>query len=124
MTAGPLEDRTEDARRFLACLDDIVSQSSFSVGIAYVAEVLFGSVSAKVMRLGHEKLKTYGSGKLNNKPEWTHVGKELVRLGYLRQSQDGLPVLSITNSGRGPNRSTKSVRAKSPSIRFSWFSET
>jgi ATP-dependent DNA helicase RecQ len=100
VTAGPLEDRTEDARRFLACLDDIVSESTFSVGITYVADVLFGSVSAKVMRLGHEKLKTYGSGKVNNKAEWTHVGKELVRLGYLRQSQDGLPVLSITDSGR------------------------
>jgi ATP-dependent DNA helicase RecQ len=98
--AGPREDRTEDARRFLACLDDIVSQSRFSVGIMHVADVLFGSVSAKVMRFGHEKLKTYGSGKLNSKPEWTHVGKELVRLGYLRQTQDGLPVLSITDSGR------------------------
>ena len=97
---GPLEDRTEDARRFLACLDDIVSQSRFSVGITHVADVLFGSTSAKVMRFGHEKLKTYGSGKLCSKPEWTHVGKELVRLGYLRQTQDGLPVLSITDSGR------------------------
>jgi ATP-dependent DNA helicase RecQ len=97
---GPLEDRTEDARRFLACLDDIVSQSRFSVGITHVADVLFGSVSAKVLRFGHEKLKTYGSGKLNSKPEWTHVGKELVRLGYLLQTQDGLPVLSITDSGR------------------------
>jgi ATP-dependent DNA helicase, RecQ family len=97
---APLEDRTEDARRFLACLDDIVSQSRFSVGITHVSDVLFGSVSAKVMRFGHEKLKTYGSGKLCSKPEWTHVGKELVRLGYLRQTQDGLPVLSITDSGR------------------------
>ncbi len=99
-TVGPLEDRTEDARRFLACLDDIVSQSRFSVGITHVADVLFGSVSAKVMRFGHEKLKTYGAGKLCSKPEWAHVGKELVRLGYLRQTQDGLPVLSITDSGR------------------------
>ncbi len=99
-TVGPLEDRTEDARRFLACLDDIVSQSRFSVGITHVADVLFGSTSAKVMRFGHEKLKTYGSGKLNGKPEWAHVGKELVRLGYLRQTQDGLPVLSIADSGR------------------------
>jgi ATP-dependent DNA helicase RecQ len=100
VTAGPLEDRTEDARRFLACLDDIVRQSRFSVGITHVADVLFGSVSAKVQRFGHEKLKTYGSGKLCSKPEWAHVGKELVRLGYLRQTQDGLPVLSITDSGR------------------------
>jgi len=100
VTAGPLEDRTEDAQRFLACLDDIVSQSRFNVGITHVADVLFGSVSAKVMRFAHENLKTYGSGKLNSKPEWTHVGKELVRLGYLRQARDGLPVLSITDSGR------------------------
>jgi ATP-dependent DNA helicase RecQ len=98
--AGPREDRTEDARRFLACLDDIVSQSRFSVGIMHVTDVLFGSVSPKVMRFGHENLKTYSSGKLNSKPEWKHVGKELVRLGYLRQTQDGLPVLSITDSGR------------------------
>ena len=100
VTAGPPEDRTEDARRFLACLDDIASQSGFSVGVMHAADVLFGSVSAKVQRFGHEKLETYGSGRLNSKPEWTHVGKELVRLGYLQQRQDGLPVLSITDSGR------------------------
>jgi ATP-dependent DNA helicase RecQ len=99
-TTGPVEDRTEDARRFLACLDEIVSGSMFSVGITHVADVLVGSTSAKVQRFGHEKLKTYGSGKLRSKVEWAHVGKELVRLGYLRQTQDGMPVLSITDSGR------------------------
>ncbi len=99
-TSGPLEDRTEDARRFLACLDEILSQSRFSVGISHVADVLYGSTSAKVQRLDHEKLKTYGSGKLCSKPEWTHLGKALVRLDYLRQTQDGMPVLAITDAGR------------------------
>jgi ATP-dependent DNA helicase RecQ len=97
---GPAEDRTDDARRFLACLDEILENSRFSVGITHVTEVLFGSASARLQKFGHDQLKTYGSGKRLSKPEWVHIGKELVRLGYLRQSQDGLPVLAISERGR------------------------
>ena len=97
---GPPEDRTEDARCFVACLDEIVAVSRFSVGITHVTEVLYGSISAKMQKFGHEKLKSYGSGKRLSKPEWTHIGKELVRLGYLQQAQNGLPILGITDRGR------------------------
>ena len=99
-TLGPIEDRTEDARRFLACLDEIVAASRFSVGITHVTEVLYGSISARMQKFGHEKLKSYGSGKRLSKPEWTHIAKELVRLGYLQQAQNGLPILGITDRGR------------------------
>ena len=54
----------------------------------------------KMQKFGHEKLKSYGSGKRLSKPEWTHIGKELVRLGYLQQAQNGLPILAITDRGR------------------------
>ena len=99
-TSGPIEDRTADARKFIACLDDILSNSRFGVGVTHVTEVLFGSASEKIKRLGHEKLATYGSGKTQSRPEWTHVGKQLVAQGMLAQATDGMPLLSITDCGR------------------------
>ncbi|MEO8458282.1 MAG: RecQ family ATP-dependent DNA helicase, partial [Chloroflexota bacterium] len=100
-SAGPVEDRTDDARKFVACLQDILANSSFGVGITHVTEVLFGSTAEKIARLGHGRLATYGSGKTQSKVEWTHVGKALVQQGYLKQSSDGLPLLTITDKGRG-----------------------
>jgi ATP-dependent DNA helicase RecQ len=98
--AGPPEDRTDDARKFLACLQDILASTRFGVGITHVTEVLFGSDSEKVKRFRHERLRTYGSGKSISKVEWTHIGKALVQQGFLAQAGDGLPVLSITDRGR------------------------
>jgi ATP-dependent DNA helicase RecQ len=97
---GPIEDRTADARKFIACLDDILSNSNFGVGITHVTEILFGSTSEKVKRLGHERLATYGSGKTMSRPEWTHIGKQLVQQGLLAQATDGMPLLSVTERGR------------------------
>jgi ATP-dependent DNA helicase RecQ len=98
--SGPPEDRTDDAHRFVACLNEIITASRFSVGVTHVTEVLYGSISARMQKFGHDKLRSYGTGKSISKTEWAHIGKELVRLGYLRQSQNGLPILAITDSGR------------------------
>jgi ATP-dependent DNA helicase RecQ len=100
LPTGPIEDRTEDARKFIACLDDIISNSRFGVGITHVTEILFGSTSEKVRRLGHDKLATYASGKTLSKPEWTHIAKQLVAQGILAQATDGMPLLSVTDRGR------------------------
>ena len=98
--SGPIEDRTDDARKFIACLDDILSNSRLGVGVTHVTEILFGSTSEKVKRLGHDKLATYGSGKTLSKPEWTHIGKQLVAQGLLSQATDGMPLLTSTARGR------------------------
>lgn len=97
---APLEDRTDDARKFISCLAEIIAVSRFSVGITHVTDVLYGSASARIEKFGHAALKTYGSGKATAKIDWAHVGKELVRLGYLAQRPGDLPVLSVTERGQ------------------------
>ena len=97
---GPTEDRTQDARRFLACLDEIIRISSFSVGVGHVADVLAGSTTEKVMRHRHDQLNTFGRGRSVSKAVWSEIGKELLGRGFLERSTDKFQVLEITAAGR------------------------
>jgi ATP-dependent DNA helicase RecQ len=96
---GPTEDRTQDARRFLACLDEII-RTSFSVGVGWVAEVLTGSTSDRLMRHRHDQLKAFGRGRSVSKTVWSEIGRELLRRGFLERSADKHQVLQITAAGR------------------------
>src|SRR5208283_1071916 len=48
---------------------------------------------------GHDQLSTYGIGKEHSRPEWSAIGRELVRLGYLRQTAEKFSVLELTPEG-------------------------
>ncbi len=63
-------------------------------------EVLTGADTEKIRRWGHEQLSTYGIGKEHSRPEWAAMGRELVRLGFLRQTTDKFSVLELTPEGR------------------------
>ncbi len=95
--AGVTEDRTQDARRFLACLDEI-TRESFAVGAAWVADVLTGSANGKIAKHGHDRLRAFGRGRSVGKTDWMEIGKELVRLGFLERTEHN--ALTITRAGR------------------------
>jgi ATP-dependent DNA helicase RecQ len=90
-------DRTQDARRFIACLDQI-TRESFPVGATWVVDVLTGSSNEKIGRHGHNRLEAFGRGKSVNKADWNEVGRELVNLGFLERTEHN--ALRITPSGR------------------------
>jgi ATP-dependent DNA helicase RecQ len=95
--AGEKEDHTRDARRFLACLDEI-TRRSFPVGAAWVADVLLGSRSKKIREHGHDDLVAYGRGRSLSKADWSEVATELLRLDYLDRTEHG--AVRITAQGR------------------------
>src|SRR5439155_9129445 len=63
---------------------------------------------------GHDQLSTYGIGNEHSRPEWSAIGRELVRLGYLRQTSEKFSVLELTPEGKEALRQRKKVTLTKP----------
>jgi ATP-dependent DNA helicase RecQ len=88
-----------EARKFLACIYRINEKSGFSTGMHHVVEVLTGAQSEKIKQWGHQQLSTYGIGKELSRNQWLAIGRELIRLGLIRQNVERFNVLEICESG-------------------------
>ena len=113
-------DGTLAAQKLLSCVYRIRERTRFGVGLNHVIEVLTGAETEKIRRWGHEQLSTYGIGSEHSRAEWGAIGRELVRLGHLRQTAEKFSVLELTPEGlavlkeRKPVRLTKPVSAPQP----------
>jgi ATP-dependent DNA helicase RecQ len=88
-------DYTVLAQMYLSC----VRRTGERFGGSYLIDVLRGSQSERIRRLGHDRLPTHGVGKDRPREEWEHLGRELVRGGYVRLSADEYATLSVTDRG-------------------------
>jgi len=108
-------DGTLAAQKFLSCVYRIRQASRLGCGANHVIEVLTGADTDKIRRWGHDQLSTYGIGKELGRPQWASVGRELMRLGYLAQSEGEYPTLELTAEGvevlrsRAPIQLTKAL---------------
>jgi ATP-dependent DNA helicase RecQ len=93
-------DGTLPAQKFLSCVYRIRERSSFGVGLNHVVEVLTGADTEKVRKFNHHQLSTYGIGKEFARAEWSAIGRELIRLGFVKQDADKFNVLELTAEGR------------------------
>ena len=107
-------DGTLAAQKFLSCVYRILEHSRFSVGLNHVVEVLTGADTDKVRKFCHEQLSTYGIGKEHGRPEWGAIGRELVRLGYVKQDAAKFNVLELTAEGRAVLKERKPVQLTKP----------
>ena len=64
-------------------------------GLTYVVDFLRGSKSEKIQE-AHKLLKTYGVGADMSKDAWIRAIKDLVSMGYLKQTRDQYPLLGLT----------------------------
>jgi ATP-dependent DNA helicase RecQ len=116
-------DGTIAAQKFLSCVYRIRERTRFGVGLNHVVEVLTGADTEKIRRWGHEQLSTYGIGKEHTRPEWGAIGRELVRLGHLRQTAEKFSTLELTPEGLAALKErrrvtlTKPVSASEPKAR-------
>ena len=110
-------DGTVAAQKFLSCVFRIRQKSGFGVGLNHVVEVLTGADTEKIRKWNHSQLSTYGIGKEHTRPEWAAIGRELIRLGFLRQTPEQFSVVELTPAGmamlkqRVPVTLTKPVAA-------------
>ena len=106
---APAYDGTTVSQKFLSCVFRIRQSSQLSTGMNHVIDVLTGASTEKVRRWNHHTLTTYGIGADVDRKEWAAIGRELLRLGYLRQSGNEFPVVEITPSGLTALRSRKII---------------
>ncbi len=92
-------DGTLAAQKFLSCVYRIREKNGFGAGLNHVVEVLTGADTEKIRKWDHTHLSTYGIGKEHSRPEWAAIGRELVRLGHLRQTAEKFSVLELTAAG-------------------------
>jgi ATP-dependent DNA helicase RecQ len=102
-------DGTVAAQKFLSCVYRIRALSGFAFGITQVVEVLTGAQTANVRKWKHQTLSTYGIGTEHDAMAWKRVGRELVRLGFLRELPEKFNALELTEEGRTLLKERKTV---------------
>jgi ATP-dependent DNA helicase RecQ len=107
-------DGTIVAQKFLSCVYRIAQNSSFSVGLNHIVEVLTGANTEKISRWGHDRLTTYGIGRDLPRPAWSAIGRELMRLGYLTVAEGEYATLELTPEGREVLRSRAPITLTKP----------
>ncbi|MDR3001957.1 MAG: DNA helicase RecQ [Fibromonadaceae bacterium] len=83
-------DITVDAQKILSC----VARMRERYGIKMLADVLRGSKSEKVLRLGLDKLSTYGISEKSEK-QLREIINHLILTGYLLKTDDEYPVIKL-----------------------------
>jgi ATP-dependent DNA helicase RecQ len=93
-------DATRSAQMFLSCLFRIQKASGFNTGLNHVIDVLTGTLTDRAMRWAHTSLSTWNIGESTSKPQWHHIGREMVRLGFAAESDDMFRTLGLTEAGK------------------------
>jgi ATP-dependent DNA helicase RecQ len=109
-------DGTLAAQKFLSCVYRIREKNGFGVGLNHVVEVLTGADTEKIRKWDHAQLSTYGIGKEHSRPEWAAIGRELARLGFLRQTTDKFSVLELTNAGLAALKQRTKITLTRPAV--------
>ncbi len=109
-------DGTLAAQKFLSCVFRIREKNGFGVGLNHLVEVLTGADTEKIRKWDHTQLSTYGIGKEHSRPEWAAIGRELVRLGFLRQTAEKFSVLELTNDGLAALKERRKITLTKPTV--------
>jgi ATP-dependent DNA helicase RecQ len=89
-------DVTEDARKALSCIYRVEQR----FGMGHVIDVLRGSKNERLLRLGHDRLSTYGIGAGQSREYWSGLLRHLVHRGFLSQDVGDFSVLKLTDASR------------------------
>ncbi|MDX2187040.1 MAG: DNA helicase RecQ [Opitutaceae bacterium] len=92
-------DGTLLAQKFLSCVFRVRQATERGAGLIHVVEVLVGADTDKIRRWGHNRLSTFGIGTELPRAGWMNVGRELVRLGLVIQTEGEYPVLILSELG-------------------------
>ncbi len=102
-------DGTIVAQKFLSTVYRVRQNSRFGTGANHLIEILTGADTDKIRRWHHDELSTYGIGKDLSRPDWQAVFRELLRLGYLMQSEGQYPTVELTAAGVDVLRTRESI---------------
>ncbi|MFZ4777543.1 MAG: DNA helicase RecQ [Terrimicrobiaceae bacterium] len=90
---------TTHAQKLLSCVYRVRQAGRFGVGMNHLIEILTGAGTEKIRRWKHDELSTYGVGRDLSRPEWSSIGRELVRMGLLIQETGEFPTIGLSEEG-------------------------
>lgn len=102
-------DGTLASQKFLSCVFRVWKKSGFGFGMNHVVDVLCGAQTDLVRKWGHDTVSTYGIGKEYKKAQWQGIGRELIRLGLLRQTSGKFSVVELTAEGSAVLKDRRAV---------------
>jgi len=105
---------TTQAQKLLSCVYRVREGGRFGVGLNHLIEILTGADTEKVRRWSHNQLSTYGVGRELSRPEWSSIGRELLRMGLLEQEKGEFPTIALTETGLETLRSRRVVMLTKP----------
>jgi ATP-dependent DNA helicase RecQ len=79
-------------------------------GARHLVDLLLGTETERILKLGHDKLKTFGVGKDLDRREWLSVFRQLVAQGMVLPDNAGYGGLSLGPGAAEILRGTKTVR--------------
>ncbi len=103
-------DGTEAAQKALSC----VYRTGQQFGVKYIIDVLCGGNDQRIKSYGHDKLSTYGIGKMLSTVEWSSVFRQLISLGFLDIKKDSYGSLYITEKARPLLRGEMPLQLRKP----------
>lgn len=106
-------DVTEDARKALSCVYRVGQR----FGAGHIIDVLRGANKDRIIRLGHDKLSTYGLGADKDQTYWGAVLRHLIHKGFLLQDVGNYSVLRLTELSRPLLRGETTLHMAKPRVR-------
>ncbi len=110
-------DGTLAAQKFLSCVwraREASYRGDATFGINHHAEVLTGADTERIRKWQHDQLSTFGIGKEHPREGWQHIGRELVRLGFLRLASGEFPTVELTDEGMHFLKTRPAARTHAP----------
>ncbi len=105
---------TTQAQKLLSCVYRVRQSGRFGVGLNHLIEILTGAETEKIRRWRHDQLSTYGIGRDLSRPEWSAIGRELLRLGFLVQESGEYPTIALSEDGLEALRSRRVIHLTKP----------
>lgn len=107
-------DITTEAQKIISCVYRIYNMNGRTVGKALLTDILRGSKSEKISRMGYDKLTTYGI--MSETPAHTirSILDFLIEKGYLAVTSGEYPVVTATETTAGIIKNNTTIEMKMP----------
>ncbi len=109
-------DGTLAAQKFLSCVFRVRQKTGFGFGLNHVVEVLTGADTENVRKWRHHEISTYGIGREMKRAEWQAIARELVRLGFLRQTTEKFTTVELTQQGMDALKDRRKILLTKPVV--------
>lgn len=101
-------DGTTPAQKLLSC----IGRTGERFGAKHVIDVVLGNATERIVKLGHDKLPTFGTGRELTLGEWDSALRQLVAQNLVTVKSGEYPVLELNDASREILRGDRKVELR------------